>query len=162
MASDDITRNGLCVPPLELVLDEAMNICSIPSLPRVMSTGRGRDRSDIAQDYQQIVDRYGESAATTIVNNATELLVMGGLKDADYLQKIAVLAGSLDHLGRGFAKQVLAPERIRTLWDGRALFFYRNQPPAVITSFPGGGAGRRASTSIPRLGEGRARPLHHR
>lgn len=138
MASDDITRNGLCVPPLELVLDEAMNVCSIPALPRVMSTGRGEGivPTVIAQDYQQIVDRYGESAATTIVNNATELLVLGGLKDADYLQKIAVLAGSLDHLGRGFAKQVLAPERIRTLWDGRALFFYRNQPPAVITLVP--------------------------
>lgn len=135
VASDDITRNGLCVPPLELVLDEAMNVCSIPSLPRVMSTGRGEGivPTVIAQDFQQIVERYGESKATTIVNNATELLVMGGLKDSDYLQKLSALVGSLDHLGRGWSQQVLAPEKIRTLRDGRALFFYRNQPPAIIT-----------------------------
>lgn len=138
MASDDVTRNGRCNPPLELELDEAMNVCTIPSLPRVMSTGRdeGIIGTVIAQDFPQVLDRYGEHKATTIVSNATELLIMGGLKDPDYLQKMSTLAGTLDHLGRGFAKQVLAPDRIRTLWAGRAVLFYRNQPPAVITLIP--------------------------
>lgn len=134
-ASDDVTRNGICVPPLELILDEAMNVCAIPSAPRLMSTGRGEGiiGTLILQDYAQLVARYGPSKATTIINNATELLVMGGLKDNDFLQKMSALAGSLDQLGRGWAKQVLAPEKIRTLRSGRAVLFYRNQPPAIIT-----------------------------
>lgn len=134
-ASDDTTRTGICVPPLELILDEAMNVCSIPSLPRLMSTGRGEGivPTIILQDYPQLVERYGDSKATTIINNATELLIMGGLKDNDFLQQMSALAGSLDQLGRGWAQQVLAPEKIRTLRTGRAVIFYRNQPPAIIT-----------------------------
>jgi hypothetical protein len=137
-ASDDVTRTGICVPPLELILDEAMNVCSIPSLPRLMSTGRGEGivPTIILQDYPQLVERYGPSKATTIINNATQLLVMGGLKDNDFLQQMSALAGSLDQLGRGWAQQVLAPEKIRTLRTGRAVFFYRNQPPAIITLPP--------------------------
>lgn len=134
-ASDDATRAGACVPPLELILDEAANVCAIPSLPAVMSTGRGEGivPTIILQDHAQLVRRYSEAEAITIINNATQLMVMGGLKDDDYLKKLSSLAGSTDQLGRGWSKQVLAPEKIRTLRTGRAVMFYRNQPPTIIT-----------------------------
>jgi len=134
-ASDAATRNGPLTPPLELILDEAMNVCPIPSLARAMSTGRGEGISVtvILQDYSQVVSKYGQSVSTTIVNNATELMILGGLKDADYLQNVALIAGSLAGGRSGRDGQVMAPDKIRTLRDGRALFFYRNLPPAILT-----------------------------
>lgn len=135
LASDDVTRNGRCVPALELVLDEWPNVCAIPSAPKIMSTGRdeGIILTGVAQDYPQIVVRYDESAAKTLVNNTAELIVMGGLKDDEYLERVSALAGSLETLGRGQARRVLAPEKIRTLREGKALLFYRNMLPVIIT-----------------------------
>ncbi len=83
-----------------------------PSLPAVMSTGRGEGivPTIILQDHAQLVRRYSEAEAITIINNATQLMVMGGLKDDDYLRSCPRWRVD-DQLGRGWSKQVLAPRR---------------------------------------------------
>ncbi|WP_431031205.1 type IV secretory system conjugative DNA transfer family protein [Plantibacter sp. RU18] len=133
-ASNDATVNGSINPPLELVLDEAANVCPIPSLPAVMSTGRGEGiiASIVLQGLTQFVDRYGKSVASTIADNAAELMVLGGLRNTEHLRDLSELVGILE-TGGGRAAQVMSPDKIRTLRDGKALLFYRNLRATIIT-----------------------------
>ncbi|MBD8519139.1 type IV secretory system conjugative DNA transfer family protein [Plantibacter sp. CFBP 8804] len=134
-ASEAATRNSPLNPPLELALDEAANVCPIPSLALVMSTGRGEGiiSTIVLQGLAQFVKRYGKDEASTIIDNATELLVLGGVRDTQHLKDLSELAGSLDTHAGGRGSQVMAPDKIRTLREGRALLFYRNLPSTIIT-----------------------------
>nr|WP_249407136.1 TraM recognition domain-containing protein [Plantibacter sp. CFBP 8775] len=139
-ASDAATRSvtGYLDPPLNAVLDEAANVCPIPSLPTRMSAGRGEGviTTVVIQDRPQLEQRYAKSAGT-ILNNATEIIALGGLTDVPLLKDLSDLAGDVETRQRGTAqtreKRALSVGEIRTVKDGDAVLFYRTMKPAILT-----------------------------
>ncbi|MFJ8896599.1 type IV secretory system conjugative DNA transfer family protein [Leifsonia sp. NPDC102414] len=132
------SERGFLFPPLSPILDEADNVCPIPSLKRFVSTGRGEGifLTTIYQDFPQLVARYGEPSARTVINNATELLILGGLKDIAFLRDMSELAGDrrirhADASGGQWERRI-RPDDLHELRDGDALLFYRSRRAARI------------------------------
>jgi type IV secretion system protein VirD4 len=81
-------------PPLLIVLDEAANIAPLPELDTLASTAsaHGIQLVSIFHDLSQIIDRYGERAAT-VVNNHRGKIVLSGLSDTHTLEYVSRLLG---------------------------------------------------------------------
>ncbi|MEO9181505.1 MAG: type IV secretory system conjugative DNA transfer family protein, partial [Acidimicrobiales bacterium] len=81
-----------CARRLLLVLDEAATVASLDELDQMASTvsGLGVTLVTVLQDFSQLKARWGPRAST-IVNNHTTRLIMGGLADpsaAQYLPEL--------------------------------------------------------------------------
>jgi type IV secretory pathway TraG/TraD family ATPase VirD4 len=135
---------GRLDPSLTLVLDEAALISPIP-LDKWSSDMGGRNITiHIAvQSRAQLRQRWGDTGAAAILNNAATLLVFGGGRDTDDLVVYSTLAGERhektrvhDPHGRliSTATQrvaVLHPAQIAQLGFGRVVIFRRGMASAI-------------------------------
>jgi type IV secretion system protein VirD4 len=87
-------RGDALDPPLLIVLDEAANIAPLPELDTLASTAsaHGIQLVSIFHDLSQIVDRYGERAAT-VVNNHRGKIILSGVSDTQTLEYVSRLLG---------------------------------------------------------------------
>ena len=88
---------GRLDPPLTLVLDEAALISPVPLESWTADMG-GRGVTIVAafQSRAQLLARWGEHDAATILNNTGAVMVFGGTRDRDDLQFWSTLAGERD------------------------------------------------------------------
>jgi type IV secretion system protein VirD4 len=88
-------QSGALDRALLLALDEVATICPLPSLPQIAAEGGGRNIILIAvlQDLSQAAMRWGRDVADGLVTLAGAKLVLGGVADADTLQRLETLAG---------------------------------------------------------------------
>jgi type IV secretory pathway TraG/TraD family ATPase VirD4 len=143
---------GRLDPPLVLLLDEAANIAPIPSLPNLLADGGGSGLTTVAvlQSLAQARARWGPAAADALWDAATTKVVLGGLAQADDLQRISRLAGEVDDATRsrttgpgGGSVSVsmrrlpaLPIERLRCLPPGHAVVLARHTAPAEARMQP--------------------------
>jgi type IV secretion system protein VirD4 len=144
-------RGGRLEPPLMLLLDEVANIAPLPTLPHLLADGGGTGITTVTvlQSLAQARARWGEAGADAIWDASTTKVILGGLAQAEDLQRISRLAGDIDapHVTRssgsgGGSRSVssqrlpaLPLDRIRCLPAGRAIVLARRCPPvdAVLT-----------------------------
>ncbi|SDH19230.1 type IV secretory system conjugative DNA transfer family protein [Pseudonocardia oroxyli] len=135
---------GRLDPGLRLALDEAALICPVPLEAWTSDMGgRGVTILIVVQSRAQLLARYGEHGAGTILNNAGAVMVFGGTRDREDLQFWSTLTGerdepadTLDPRGRTVARTtrktpVLAPAQIANLPAGKVLVIRRGIPPVV-------------------------------
>ncbi|MFN2495756.1 MAG: type IV secretory system conjugative DNA transfer family protein [Pseudonocardiaceae bacterium] len=85
---------GRLDPPLTLALDEAALICPIPLDNWTADMGgRGVTIHIAAQSRAQLRQRWGDTGAAAIMNNAATLLIYGGTRDPDDLAAYSTLTG---------------------------------------------------------------------
>ncbi|MGD9525200.1 type IV secretory system conjugative DNA transfer family protein [Pseudonocardia sp.] len=135
---------GRLDPPLTLVLDEAALISPVPLHSWTADMG-GRGVTILAafQSRAQLLARYGEHNAATILNNTGAVLLFGGTRDRDDLQFWSTLGGDRDERitttdlhGRVASRTVrkvpvLAPAQIANLPAGRVVAFRRGLAPVI-------------------------------
>ncbi|GAA4963012.1 TraM recognition domain-containing protein [Pseudonocardia tropica] len=135
---------GRLDPGLRLALDEAALICPVPLEAWTADMGgRGVTILIVIQSRAQLLARYGEHGAATILNNAGAMMVFGGTRDREDLQFWSTLTGerdepadTLDPRGRTVARTtrktpVLAPAQIANLPAGKVLVIRRGIAPVV-------------------------------
>src|SRR3954463_829962 len=105
--------------------------------------GRGGTILAAFQSRAQLLARWGEHAAATILNNAGAVMVFGGTRDRDDLQFWSTLTGdrdepadTVDPTGRTTARTsrktaVLSPAQIANLPVGRVLVIRRGIAPVI-------------------------------
>ncbi len=146
------TKSGRLDPVLTLVLDEVANVAPIPTLPSLMSDGGGRGIVTwaFAQSRSQLSDKWGRDGAETILNSAAIQIVLGGVKDTDYLEEISKLCDEREvqrtsetasqqgtSTSTSTARERVMPiARIRQLPEGEGLLLYRELPAAIV-ALPG-------------------------
>jgi type IV secretory pathway TraG/TraD family ATPase VirD4 len=129
---------------LRLALDEAALICPVPLEAWTSDMGgRGVSILIVVQSRAQLLARYGQHGAATILNNAGAVMVFGGTRDREDLQFWSTLTGERDEpsetfdphgrtVGRTTRKTaVLAPAQIANLPAGKVLVIRRGIPPVV-------------------------------
>ena len=135
---------GRLDPPLTLVLDEAALVSPVPLESWTADMG-GRGVTILAafQSRAQLLARWGEHAAATILNNTSAVMVFGGTRDRDDLQFWSTLTGERDERilttdlhGRVASRTVrrvpvLAPAQIANLPTGKVLLIRRGLAPLV-------------------------------
>ena len=89
---------GRLDPPVVAVLDEAANICPIPTLPQLYSHfgSRGIAVITMLQSYQQGVGVWGHHGMDALWSAATVKLVGAGVDDHDFLRRLSGLIGEHD------------------------------------------------------------------
>lgn len=135
---------GRLDPPLSLRLDECALICPVPLHQWTADMG-GRGVNIVAcfQSRAQLVDRYGEAKAATIINNSGARVLYGGTADRDDLTYWSSLAGerdewvpALDANGRTTSRHlrrvpVLPVAQLATLPPARVVVFTSDIPPVI-------------------------------
>ena len=142
-------------PIVDLVLDEIANICPLPGLPKMMSSGGGRHLRTWAylQGWSQAEQRWGKEGAQTIWDSAQMKLALTGMADETLLEKISRLIGhrwvtAQSHSESSGAsgmsgstqwnerrERVMEPEDIRKIEEGSAVLLYREKD-AIATLMP--------------------------
>jgi type IV secretion system protein VirD4 len=140
--------HGRLDPPLLMALDEVTQICPVP-LPQWMadSAGKGILVVAICHGLAQLEARWDEPGARAIWDTAGIKVILGGVTDADTLDRISKLCGEVElkmhtrtrmedgRRGRTVIYQpfrVLPPELLRTLPEWRALVVRGNLSPIVV------------------------------
>lgn len=150
------TASGRLSKHLSLILDEAPNTCALPSLPSLMSEGGGNGIHTwvYAQSRSQLVARWGEDGAETILNSSAARALFGGIADTRFLTEISDLIGkewvmhtsSSSNSGKDGGSgvsvsnqkhldQKMRPDQIRKLPQGKVLLVYR-EIEAVVQIIP--------------------------
>jgi type IV secretion system protein VirD4 len=135
---------GRLDPPLRLALDEAALICPVPLESWTADMGgRGVTILCVVQSRAQLLARYGEHGAATILNNAGAVMVFGGTRDKQDLEFWSTLTGDRDEAaettdlhGRTRSRTsrktaVLSPAQIANLPAGKVLVIRRGISPVV-------------------------------
>jgi type IV secretion system protein VirD4 len=137
---------GRLDPPLTLALDEAALTCPIP-LDNWTADMGGRNVTIhiAAQSRAQLRQRWGDTGAAAILNNAATLLIFGGSRDPDDLAAYSTLTGeryeqtptwddqgALSSVSR-HRVPVLSPAQIAQLPARHVVIIRRGMPPAVGT-----------------------------
>lgn len=136
--------SGRLDPPLTLALDEAALICPIPLDNWTADMGgRGVTIHIAAQSRAQLRQRWGDTGAAAIMNNAATLLIFGGTRDPEDLNAYATLTGERDEQvpsydeygevkGRTMRRvPVLTAAQIAQLKERRVVIIRRGMPAAV-------------------------------
>jgi hypothetical protein len=85
---------GRLDPPLTLALDEAALICPVPLDNWTADMGgRGVTIHIAVQSRAQLRQRWGDTGAAAILNNAATILIYGGTRDPEDLAAYAMLTG---------------------------------------------------------------------
>ncbi|NKQ53550.1 type IV secretory system conjugative DNA transfer family protein [Amycolatopsis sp. K13G38] len=135
---------GRLDPPLTLALDEAALICPIP-LDNWTADMGGRNVTIhiAAQSRAQLRQRWGDTGAAAILNNAATLLIFGGTRDPEDLNAYSTLTGERDEKVETFDAHgdttthtmrrvpVLSPGQIAQLPFGHVVIIRRGMAPAV-------------------------------
>ncbi|TCU82298.1 TraM-binding TraD/TraG-like protein [Curtobacterium sp. PhB191] len=134
--------------PLTLVLDEVANIAPIPGLPALITDGgdRGIITWAILQDPKDAEARWGKAGGNKILKSSNLFMVLGGLKDDDFLESLSKLCSEREAERVGttestngtstststYKERVLSAGAIYQLEPGKGLLFYRELPPAIV------------------------------
>jgi type IV secretion system protein VirD4 len=135
---------GRLDPPLTLALDEAALICPIPLDNWTADMGGRNVTIHIgAQSRAQLRQRWGDTGAAAILNNAATLLIYGGTRDPDDLAAYSTLTGERyeetptwddDGAIRSLTRHrvpVLSPAQIAQLPARHVVIIRRGMAPAV-------------------------------
>lgn len=138
---------GRLDPPLTLALDEAALICPIPLDNWTADMGgRGVTIHIAAQSRAQLRQRWGDTGAAAIMNNAATLLIYGGTRDPDDLAAYSTLTGERyeevptwndEHEVTALTSHrvpVLSPAQIAQLPARHVVIIRRGMAPAVGTA----------------------------
>ena len=131
-------EGGRLDPTLTLALDEAGRSAPLP-LDDLTGDAGGSGICVIAafQSRADIIDRWGPSGASKVLNNAGAAILLGGTWDEDDLRFWSNLAGMRDEVIKvGGSKQirqvpVLAPAQLAVLPKGRAAIFRSDMTPVI-------------------------------
>lgn len=127
---------GRLDPPMTALLDEAPLTCGPIPLHDWTSDmgGRGLTLHVVAQSLAQLRDVWGGDRANAILGNTASLLVFGGLKAADDLDRLSTLTGNrlvqLDEDDRR-PVPVMTPAEIASLPSGTALLIRNGMRPVI-------------------------------
>ncbi|PXY16609.1 type IV secretory system conjugative DNA transfer family protein [Prauserella muralis] len=144
---------GRIDPPLTSILDEAANVCRWRDLPNLYSHfgGRGIVVETILQSWNQGVEAWGHGGMAKLWGAANVRTYGGGSADADWLRKMAEIAGeydmhkisvSTDHSGRRSRsfqptpKQKLPVDLLAAMPKGRALVLASGAPAFLAKTVP--------------------------
>lgn len=127
---------GRLDPPMTAILDEAPLTCGpIPLHDWTADMGgRGLTLHIAAQSPAQLRDVWGIDRANTILGNTHSLLVFGGLKAADDLDRLSTLCGTRLHQLDDDDQRpvpVMTPAEIASLPPGTALLVTNGLRPLV-------------------------------
>ncbi|GAA1392076.1 hypothetical protein GCM10009613_35870 [Pseudonocardia kongjuensis] len=135
---------GRLDPPLGLFLDEAALISPVPLESWTADMGgRGVTIVCAFQSRAQLLARWGEHKAATILNNTAAVMIFGGTRDKADLEFWSTLAGERDEritttdlhgkvASRTVRKvPVLAPAQIANLPAGRVVVIRRGIAPVI-------------------------------
>ncbi|WP_224393179.1 type IV secretory system conjugative DNA transfer family protein [Pseudonocardia sp. ICBG1293] len=135
---------GRLDPPLGLFLDEAALISPVPLESWTADMGgRGVTILCAFQSRAQLLARWGEHKAATILNNTAAVMIFGGTRDKADLEFWSTLAGERDERvtttddhGRVASRSVrkvpvLAPAQIANLPAGRVVVIRRGIAPVI-------------------------------
>ncbi|BBG03929.1 MULTISPECIES: type IV secretory system conjugative DNA transfer family protein [Pseudonocardia] len=135
---------GRLDPPLGLFLDEAALISPVPLESWTADMGgRGVTIVCAFQSRAQLLARWGEHKAATILNNTAAVMIFGGTRDKSDLEFWSTLAGdrdekvaTTDEHGRVASRSVrkapvLAPAQIANLPAGRVVVIRRGIAPVI-------------------------------
>lgn len=142
------TATGRLGTTVTFILDEVANVAPLPNLPSLISDGgsRGLQTWAFAQTPAQLRDRWGRDGADAILGAAAITLVLGGIDDVEFLDRISRLTGDKQTIRTSRTRsgtstststsiereRVLPIEDLRTLPDGTALLLYRSVPSALV------------------------------
>lgn len=146
-------QGGRLDPPLELVLDEAANICRIRDLPDLYSHvgSRGIVAVTILQSYKQGERAWGKSGMSALWSAATIKLVGAGIDDPQTAEDISKLIGEHDIAVTSLSRsqwgevsestslrrqRILPPDQVRALPKGTALVMATGCKIAMIELTP--------------------------
>lgn len=133
------TSAGRLDPPLLMALDEAAVICPV-DLPAMLAdaAGKGILIMPVVHGVSQLEDRWGKAGGNTIWATCGTKVLLPGISDADTLENVSRLCGSIatgDEKGDRTVR-VVPPELLRTLPDWHALIVRMNLSPAVVRVRP--------------------------
>lgn len=82
--------------PITMILDEFVNIGTIPEFATTISLARGRDVAIwlLVQSYSQFEARYGKANAATIITNCSTKIALSGL-DATTAARVSEMLGDM-------------------------------------------------------------------
>ncbi len=135
------TRAGRLDPPLLMALDEVAVICPV-DLPAMLAdaAGKGILIMPVVHGVSQLEDRWGKAGGATIWATCGTKVLLPGISDADTLENVSKLCGSITTGGRrrsDRAVRVVPPELLRTLPDWHALVVRMNLSPSWSQGPPG-------------------------
>ena len=141
-------------PVVSFILDEAALICPVPIDEWAAdSGGRGIWIAWTVQSMGQVETIYGPGAATTLRDASNTWIILPGLKDDDFLEKISKLCGKKDVKVQGAEtkgqdgttmsrstsirrEEIMPVDRIREMRDNQALIIRRNIRPTLVNYTP--------------------------
>ena len=125
------TRWRRHVPGVFFAVDEVANI-GLPKLAQKLadSAGFGSFMAIVIHSVAQLREAYGPDAAAAILACCGTKVIMPGLTDADTLEDLSVLCGTVP-AEQGPARVVM-PEVIERLPGSRALVLHANLSPLVV------------------------------
>jgi type IV secretory pathway TraG/TraD family ATPase VirD4 len=141
-------RTGRLPKPLTLILDEVANIAPIPGLPTLVTDGgdRGIITWSFHQDPKDAETRWGKAGGNKILKSSNILMVLGGIKDDEYLESLSKLcsekeaerigttesANGMSTSTSTIKERVMTAGAIRQLEPGKGMLFYRELPVAIV------------------------------
>lgn len=145
-------RGGRFWPAVRFVLDEAPNLAAFPKMPSIVadSGGRGIEVFWFAQAESQLVDRWGENGAKTILASTNVRYYLPGL-DLETVKPLSEQMGTFDRKRTSMTRQadgsvsrsqqdeerpVMRPEEIQQLPSRSAIVRYRNLRPMHLQLTP--------------------------
>ena len=147
---------GRLDPPLLMALDEVTTICPV-DLPVMLSDSAGKGVLIVAVVHgtSQLEERWGEYGGKTVWACCGTKILLGGISDADTLEAVSKLCGSVVIGDTDTPVQVVPPELVRALPNWRALVIRMNLNPAIVKIRPAWKRldhrlGRSASVPAPR------------
>jgi len=118
-------------PGVFFALDEVANI-GVPALAQKLadSAGYGAFFTVVIHSLAQLRDAYGPDKAAAIWSCCGCKMILPGVDDADTLEHLSTLCGTLTHDDTKIP--VISPESIRMLPDTRALIILVNRHPVTV------------------------------
>ena len=128
---------GRLDPPLLMALDEVTTICPV-DLPVMLSDSAGKGVLIVAVVHgtSQLEERWGEYGGKTVWATCGTKILLGGISDADTLDAVSQLCGSIVIGDADTPVQVVPPELVRKLPDWRALVIRMNLSPVIVKIRP--------------------------
>jgi type IV secretion system protein VirD4 len=130
---------GRLDPPLLMALDEVAVICPV-NLPEMLAdaAGKGILIMPVVHGVSQLEGRWGKDGAATIWATCGTKMLLPGISDADTLENVSKLCGSVTTgtPPNDRAVRVVPPELLRTLPDWHALVVRMNLSPVVVRVRP--------------------------
>ncbi len=150
---------GRMEPNILFALDECANVCStIPSLPQLLSDGRGQNLTvmPVFQSLSQVRSAYGNDDAATVFSASTIKIIMGGQDEASYARDLSDLIGYRDEIVHSSSQSahtmlfdanaststslrkepILPPDQIRAIPQGSAVVLQSATAPYPLRMRP--------------------------